>query len=289
MSILADETTRVLVQGITGRIGSIQTELMLSQGTEITAGVTPGRGGSEVHDVPVYDSVEEALVSHEIDASILFVPAPFAEDSCMEAIDAEIPLLVLVTEHVPVHATMRIRVCAQETGVTVIGPTTPGIVSPGKTKIGIMPISMFCPGNVGLISRSGTLTYEIAGELCEVGLGQSTAVGMGADPVVCTDLVDLLRRFEADDETDAVVMVGEVGGVQEERAARFLAREMTKPLIAYIAGQSVPPGKRMGHAGAIVQRGTGSAESKVRALREAGAYVAEHPGEVAAMVQEVLG
>ena len=288
MSILADGDTRVLVQGITGRIGSIQTGLMLSQGTKIMAGVTPGRGGSETHDVPVYDSVEEALVSHEIDASILFVPAPFAEDSCLEAIDAEIPLIVLITEHVPVHATMRIRARARENGVTVIGPTTPGVISPGRTKIGIMPISMFCPGHIGVISRSGTLTYEIAGGLCEVGLGQSTAVGMGADPVVCTDLVDLLRRFETDDETDAVVVVGEVGGTQEERAARFLAREMTKPVIAYIAGRSVPPGKRMGHAGAIVQRGMGSAESKMRALREAGAQVAEHPGEVADLVQEVL-
>lgn len=288
MSILADETTRVLVQGITGRIGSIQTGLMLEQGTKLIAGVTPGRGGTEVHGVPVYDSVEEALVSHEIDASILFVPAPFAEDSCMEAIDVGIPLVVLITEHVPVHATMRIRARTREKGVTLIGPTTPGIVSPGKTKIGIMPIAMFCPGHVGVISRSGTLTYEIAGELCEAGIGQSTAVGMGADPVVCTDLVDLLRLFEEDDETDAVVMVGEVGGRQEERAARFLAREMTKPVVAYIAGRSVPQGKRMGHAGAIVQRGMGGAEGKIRALREAGARIAERPGDVASLVREAL-
>jgi len=201
MSILVNENTRVLVQGITGRIGSIQTDHMLSQGTKIVAGVTPGKSGQKVHDVPVYGMVEEALSEHQVDASILFVPAAFAEDSCYEAIDAGIKVVVLITEHVPVHSTMRIRAYAKSNGTTVIGPTTPGIISPGKTKIGIMPINMFCPGRVGLISRSGTLTYEVAGALCESGLGQSTAVGMGADPVVCSDFVEFLELFESDDET----------------------------------------------------------------------------------------
>ena len=288
MSILVDEHTHVLVQGITGRIGSIQTRLMLDQGTKIAAGVTPGRAGQEVHGVPVYDAVEEAISEHRIDASIVFVPAPVAEDSCFEAIDAGVQVVVLITEHVPVHSTMRIRAHAKAGGVTVIGPTTPGIISPGKTKIGIMPANMFCPGSVGLISRSGTLTYEIAGGLCEADIGQSTAVGMGADPVVCTDLVDFLVLFEEDEETKAVVVVGEIGGTQEEIAATFIQERISKPVVGYIAGKGVPSGKRMGHAGAIVQRGMGDAESKIRALRRDGALIADNPAEIPTLVRDVL-
>ncbi len=280
MSILVNENTKVLVQGITGRIGAIQTGHMLSQGTKIVAGVTPGKSGQKVHDVPVYDSVEDALSEHQVDASILFVPAAFAEDSCYEAIDAGIKVVVLITEHVPVHSTMRIRAYAKSNGVTVIGPTTPGIISPGKTKIGIMPINMFCPGTVGLISRSGTLTYEVAGALCESGLGQSTAVGMGADPIVCTDLVDFLGLFEADDETESVVIVGEVGGTQEETAAEFIKNKMSKPVVGYIAGKAAPKGKRMGHAGAIVTGGRGDAKSKIDALKNAGVTVADNPMDI---------
>lgn len=280
MSILVNENTKVLVQGITGRIGAIQTGHMLSQGTKIVAGVTPGKAGQRVHDVPVYDTVEDALSAHQVDASILFVPAAFAEDSCYEAIDAGIEVVVLITEHVPVHSTMRIRAYAKSNGVTVIGPTTPGIISPGKTKIGIMPINMFCPGTVGLISRSGTLTYEVAGALCESGLGQSTAVGMGADPVVCTDLVDFLELFEADDETETVVIVGEVGGTQEEAAADFIRDKMSKPVVAYISGKAAPKGKRMGHAGAIVTGGKGDAKSKIDALEDAGVVVADNPMDI---------
>jgi len=280
MSILVNEDTRVLVQGITGRIGAIQTGHMLSQGTKIVAGVTPGKSGQKVHDVPVYDAVEDALSEHQVDASILFVPAAFAEDSCYEAIDAGIKVVVLITEHVPVHNTMRIRAYAKSNGVTVIGPTTPGIISPGKTKIGIMPINMFCPGTVGLISRSGTLTYEVAGALCESGLGQSTAIGMGADPVVCTDLAEFLELFEADDETEAVAIVGEVGGTQEETAAEFIKHKMSKPVVAYIAGTSAPKGKRMGHAGAIVTGGKGDARSKIEALKNAGVIVADNPMDI---------
>ena len=288
MSILVDENTNVLIQGITGKIGIIQTGLMLQQGTKIVAGVTPGKSGQKVHDVPVYDSVEEALSEHRIDASVLFVPAQFAEDSCLEAIDAGIKVVVLITEHVPVHNTMRIRAHAKSNNVTVIGPTTPGIISPGKTKIGIMPVNMFCQGSVGLISRSGTLTYEIGGALCEAGLGQSTAVGMGADLVVCTDLVEFLELFKVDDETKAVVIVGEVGGTQEETAAGFIHSQMSKPVVAYVAGMNAPAGKRMGHAGAIVQGGKGDAQSKLNAFENAGVTVAENPMDIPQLVRDVL-
>jgi succinyl-CoA synthetase alpha subunit len=288
MSILVKADTQVVVHGITGRIGNRQTKLMLDYGTKISAGVTPGRGGEEIWGVPVYDSVSEVIEHHSIDASLVFVPAPFAKDTCFEAIEAGIKLIVLVTEHVPVHDAMEIRAMANTEGAVVIGPTTPGIICPGKMKIGIMPGNMFCPGNVGLISRSGTLTYEIAGNLCDMGIGQSTAVGMGADPVVCTSLTRLLHMFEEDEETRLVVIVGEVGGTEEEKAAQYIKREMKKPVVAYIAGQSVPPGKRMGHAGAIVERGMGSAQSKVRALKEAGVEVAERPTEVSELVKGIL-
>ncbi|MEE9191970.1 MAG: succinate--CoA ligase subunit alpha [Candidatus Aerophobetes bacterium] len=288
MSILVRADTKVLVQGITGKIGNQQTKLMLDYGTRIVAGATPGRGGERVWEVPVYDSVKEAREHHSIDASLILVPAPFAKDSCFEAMEAQIKLVVLITEHVPVHDAMEIRAMANAEGAVVIGPTTPGIIYPGKMKIGIMPGNMFCPGNVGLISRSGTLTYEIAGNLCEVGIGQSTAVGMGADSVVCTPLSELLSMFEEDKETHLVVVVGEVGGTEEEEAAEYIKTEMKKSVVAYVAGHSVPPGKRMGHAGAIVQRGMGSARSKVRALKEAGVKVAQRPTEVAELVKSVL-
>lgn len=289
MAILINENTKVLVQGITGRIGSIQTELMLEYGTKIVAGVTPGKGGGEVHGVPVYDLVKEATEEHRIDASVVFVPARFVKESCFEAIDAGVRLIVLVTEHTPVYDTMQIRARAKAHGTMIIGPTTPGIISPGeKIKVGILPGNMFCPGNIGVISRSGTLTYEIAANLCEEGMGQSSAVGMGADPVVCTNLVELLELFQEDDKTEAVALVGEVGGAQEEIAAQFIKDKMSKPVVAYIAGRSVPPGKRMGHAGAIVERGRGSAESKMRALEEANVKVAQMPEEIPQLMKEVL-
>jgi succinyl-CoA synthetase alpha subunit len=287
MSILVDEHTTVLVQGITGRIGMIQTGHMKKAGTKIAAGVTPGKGGTIVEDVPVYDSVAEAKAGHKINTSILFVPASVAKDSCVEAIDAGIKLLVLITEHIPVHDAMRIRAYAQRCQATVIGPTTPGIISPGKCKIGIMPASLFSPGPAGIISRSGTLAYEIGGHLSAAGVGQTTVVGMGADPVVGTDLVELLGLFEKDEETKVVVVVGEVGGTQEERAAEFM-KKMTKPAVAYIAGRAAPEGVRMGHAGAIATRGMGSVESKIKALRAAGIQVADSPGEVPGLVKQIL-
>jgi len=289
MAILVNEDTKVIVQGITGNIGSRQTKLMLDYGTKIVSGVTPGKGGEKVHGVPVYDSVKEAKEEHHIGASVVFVPAKFVKDTCFEAIDAGMKLIVLVTEHTPVYDTMQTNAYAKANGAMVIGPTTPGIIAPSeKIKIGILPGNMFCPGNVGLISRSGTLTYEIAANLCEEGIGQSTAMGMGADSVVCTNLVDLLKLFCEDDQTEAVAIVGEVGGTEEEIAAQFIKEKMSKPVVAYIAGRSVPPGKRMGHAGAIVERGRGSAESKMKALREANVKVAEMPEEIVQLVKEAL-
>ena len=288
MSILVDEHTRVLVQGITGRIGRIQTEWMIKAGTKIVAGVTPGKGGLKVLDRPVYDSVREAVAEHRIDASILFVPAASAQQSCLEALEAGVPILIVVTEHIPVHDTMRIRAQVRRSKALMIGPTTPGIISPGKSKIGIMPAGLFTAGPVGLISRSGTLSYEIAGRLSAVGFGQSTVVGLGADPVVGTDLIELLKLFEEDPETRVVVLVGEVGGSQEERAAAFMPG-MTKPVVAYIAGLSAPQGVRMGHAGAIATRGLGAVVTKIKTLKEHGVLVAGSPGEVPGLVKKILG
>ncbi len=287
MAILVGAETRVCVQGITGRIGRTQTRYMLEAGTRIVSGVTPGKGGERVEGVPVYGSMAEAQQAAPAEVSILFVPPAVAEAAGAEALAAGIGLLVLVTEGVPVHSAMRLRARAGATGARLIGPTTPGIIAPGRTKIGIMPARFFRPGPVGLISRSGTLSYEIGAELSAAGLGQSAVVGMGADPVAGTDMAELLRLFAADGETEAVVLVGEVGGAQEERAARFAA-SMSKPVVAYIAGRSAPPGVRMGHAGAIVQGGMGSAAEKLEALEAAGVTTAARPGEVAGLVRRVL-
>ena len=288
MSILIGSETRVCMQGITGRIGRVQAGYMLGEGTRIVSGVTPGRGGERVAGVPVFNSMAEAQVEAPADVSVLFVPPVAAEGACAEAIEAGIGIVVLITEGVPVHSTMRIRARADAAGARLIGPTTPGIISPGRSKVGIMPARLFAPGPVGVVSRSGTLSYEIAGELSAAGMGQSTVVGIGADPVVGTDIQKLLQLFEADPETEAVVMVGEVGGNQEERAADFAAEAMSKPCVAYVAGNSVPPDVRMGHAGAIVARGTGSAAEKIRAFEEAGVRTASGPSDVVGLVREAL-
>lgn len=277
MSILMDDSTRVIVQGITGRIGSIQTRWMLAYGTKVVGGVTPGKGGSTVEGVPVFDSVEEAVKETGANASVFFVPAAFVLDAFLETVDAGVKLIVVVPEHVPVHDVMKMRAYAIENGVFALGPTTPGILVPGKGKMGIMPGSLFAPGHVGIISRSGTLSYEFAGILSEGQVGQSTVVGMGADPVVLTNLADILRLFEKDQDTDAVIIVGEVGGEQEEQAAEFIKGKMTKPVAAYIAGRHSPQGKRMGHAGAIVRGSAGTVAGKKEALRAAGAEVLESP------------
>ena len=277
MSILINDSTRVLVQGITGRIGSMQTHWMLEYGTKIVGGVTPSKGGNTVEGLPVFNSVHEAVKETGANASVFFVPAAFVLDAFMETVDAGVKLIVIVPEHIPVKDVMKMRSYAIEKGVFALGPTTPGILVPGMGKMGIMPASMFAPGRVGIISRSGTLSYEFAGILSEKKVGQSTVVGMGADPVVLRNLADILELFEEDDGTDAVIVVGEVGGEQEEKAAGFIARRMTKPVAVYIAGRYSPQGKRMGHAGAIVRGASGTFAGKQEALRDAGATILETP------------
>jgi succinyl-CoA synthetase alpha subunit len=287
VSILLNRETRVLVQGITGRIGRVQTKWMLDYGTNIVAGVTPGKGGEEVEGVPVYDTVAEAVAEQGAEASVFFVPPRAFRGAALQTIDVGIKLIVVITEHIPVHDVMEVRDYASDREVQIIGPTSPGIITVGEAKMGIMPVNMFAPGRIGVISRSGTLSYEISANLATAGLGQSTVVGMGADSVVFVGMPELLRLFESDPDTDLVVIVGEVGGVQEENAARFIDRWMTKPVVAYIAGHNAPEGKKMGHAGAIIQgeQGMGTPQSKMAALREVGVDVAMYPAEVVELVQ----
>jgi succinyl-CoA synthetase alpha subunit len=288
MSILVDRDTKVLVQGITGKTGRVQTDWMLQYGTNIVAGVTPGKKGEEVLGVPVFDTVAEAVAERGAEASVFFVPAPAVKSAVFETIDAGIKLIVVVTEHIPVHDVMEMRAYARDKDVFIIGPTSPGIITPGESKIGIMPGSMFNPGRIGLISRSGTLSYEVSINLATAGLGQSTVVGIGADPVVFSNMPDLLELFEEDTETDLVVIVGEVGGMQEQHAAQFIDRWMTKPVVAYIAGSTAPEGKRMGHAGAIIQSDIGTPQGKMAVLRQVGVEVAKSPLEVVDLVKDCL-
>jgi len=290
MAILVDENTKVIVQGITGKEGSFHTKLMLDYGTKIVAGVTPGKKGLEIHGVPVYDTVEEAVEEHpEANASVVFVPARFAADAAYEAIDAGIKLVVIITEHIPVHDTLKLVNYARIKGARIIGPNCPGIISPGRTKLGIMPGHTFAKGPIGIVSRSGTLTYEIAFSLTRAGLGQSTAIGIGGDPVVGVDFLEAAKLFEEDPETRGLVVIGEIGGDMEERLAAMIERgEITKPVVAFIAGRTAPPGKRMGHAGAIISMGTGRAIDKIEAFKKVGVPVAEIPSEVAKLVKEVL-
>lgn len=290
MAILVGSNTVVVVQGITGREGSFHTKLMLDYGTKIVAGVTPGRGGSEVHGVKVYDSIIEAKEEHpDINTSIVFVPARFAIDAIYEAIDANLKLLVVITEGIPVHDTLKAINYAKSRGVTIIGPNCPGIITPRESKVGIMPSHVFTRGPVGIVSRSGTLTYEVSYALSKEGIGQSTVIGIGGDPVVGLTFTEALELFEKDDETKAVVLLGEIGGDMEERAARMIAQgRFTKPTIAFIAGRTAPPGKRMGHAGAIIMMGMGDYESKVKALEKAGVLVARTPFDIPRLVSRVL-
>ncbi len=290
MAVLVDKNTRLLVQGITGREGSFHTKLMLDYGTKVVAGVTPGKGGSDVHGIPVYDSVEEALAEHpEVNTSIVFVPARFAPDAVLEAIDAGIGLVVVITEHVPVHETLRFVRYARYRGTRIIGPNTPGVISPGLAKVGIMPEKVFKKGKIGLISRSGTLTYEIAYAISKAGLGVSTSIGIGGDPVVGLDFIETAKLFLEDDETSALVVIGEIGGDAEERFASFLAKGgFDKPVVAFIAGKTAPPGRRMGHAGAIISAGRGTAAEKIKALEDAGVRIAETPSQVPQILFKVL-
>lgn len=289
MSILLNKDTRVLVQGITGRAGRIQTGFMKEYGTNIVAGVTPGKGGEEVDGIPVYNTVAEAVTEQGAEASVFFVPPPAVKEAAMQTIDAGISLIVVVTEHIPVHDVMEIREYAANHEVQIIGPTSPGIITVGEAKMGIMPVNMFTPGRIGVISRSGTLSYEISINLANGGFGQSTVVGIGADPVVFSSMSILLRQFEKDPDTDLIVLVGEVGGVQEEKAAEFIDRWITKPVVAYITGTNAPQEKRMGHAGAIIQGdGKGTPQSKISALKEVGVDVARYPVEVVDLVKKHL-
>ena len=288
MAIWADENIRLLVQGITGHQGRFHTKAMMEFGTKIVAGVTPGKGGQEVHGVPVYDSVEEAM-ERKPNASIVFVPAPFAKDAVIEALDAGIKLVVVITENIPFHDTMQFVHYAKYKGARIIGPNCPGIASPGKTKIGIFPNTIFKRGNIGVASRSGTLTYEIVNALSQAGFGQSTCVGLGGDPVVGSTFIDALKAFEEDKETDIIVLVGEIGGTAEEEAAEFIEENVSKPVYAYIAGRTAPPGKRMGHAGAIISGNKGTAESKIKAFEKAGVKVARFPHEIAELIKNDKG
>ncbi|MBI2247114.1 MAG: succinate--CoA ligase subunit alpha [Armatimonadetes bacterium] len=289
MSVLIDRHTRVLVQGITGYQGEFHTARMLEFGSQVVAGVTPGKGGQRIHGVPVYDTVEEAVRETEANAACIFVPARGAKEAALEAISAHLDPVVIITEGMPVHDVLQVVEYARRSQVQVVGPNCPGVTSPGQCKIGIMPNHLFKPGPVGVVSRSGTLTYEIVAGLTSRGIGQTTAIGLGGDPVVGVSFTDALRMFQDDPQTKVVVLIGEIGGSAEEDAAAFVKDTMSKAVIGYIAGRTAPPGKRMGHAGAVITTSEGTAAAKIEALQRAGARVATLPGEVADLVRDVLG
>jgi len=290
LGIFVDKGTRAIVQGITGTQGSFHTKLMLEYGTKIVAGMTPGKSGTEVHGVPVYDTVEEAMKKHDVNASIIFVPAPFAADAAFEALEAQLKMIVIITEHIPVRDAIEVMNKARQQGAVIVGPNTPGILTTDECKLGIMPAHVFKRGVVGIASRSGTLTYEIATGLTVRGLGQSTCVGLGGDPIVGLSFVDVLKEFEKDEQTQAVALIGEIGGNFEELAAEFVSTEgYSKPVVAFVAGRTAPPGKRMGHAGAIIMGNTGTAASKIEAFEKAGVEVAEKPSDVARLLADKLG
>ena len=288
MSILVDRTTRLVVQGITGKEGSFHTGQMIAYGTKVVAGVTPGKGGSEHEGVPIFDTVAEAVKQTGANASVIYVPPPFAADAIMEAADAGLPLTVCITEGIPALDMVRAFEYLRDRATRLVGPNCPGVISPGKCKIGIMPGHIHAEGRVGVVSRSGTLTYEAVHQLTNLGLGQSTAIGIGGDPVIGTNFVDALRLFQQDPETDAVVMIGEIGGTAEEQAAQFVRENMTKPVIGFIAGQTAPPGRRMGHAGAIIAGGKGTAAEKMAAMEAAGILVVKSPADIGARVRQAV-
>jgi succinyl-CoA synthetase alpha subunit len=288
MSILLDKNTRVVVQGFTGKEGSFHAEQMIEYGTNVVAGVTPGKGGQTHLGKPVYNTVHEAVEKEGANASIIFVPAPFAADAVIEAADAGARLIVCITEGIPTDDMIKVKRFIVQRGVTMIGPNCPGIISPGKAKMGIMPARIFKEGSIGVISRSGTLTYEAVNQVTELGMGQSTAVGIGGDPIIGSTFVDILKLFNEDDETEAVIMIGEIGGTAEETAAEYIKENFKKPVVSFIAGRTAPPGKRMGHAGAIIMGGKGTAEGKIEALENAGVKVAESPALIGEALKEIL-
>jgi succinyl-CoA synthetase alpha subunit len=285
VAILIDEKTRVLVQGITGYQAEFHTQRMLEFGTKVVAGTRPGKGGMKVHGVPVFDTVGEAVQQAGVTASCIFVPAPGAKDAALEAIAHRLDPVVIITEHVPVQDAITVMAYARAQGVRVVGPNCPGLAAPGRCRMGIMPNHLFRQGPVGVVSRSGTLTYEIVAALSRAGIGQSTALGLGGDPVVGVNFQDALELFARDEQTALVVLIGEIGGAAEEAAARFIAAGFEKPVVAYIAGRTAPPGKRMGHAGAVISGSAGTAAAKIEALTAAGAVVADLPGQVVSLVR----
>ena len=289
MSILVDNDTRVVVQGITGGEGKFHAGQMIEYGTNVVAGAVPGRGGQEIHDVPVYDTVDQAAREEDANASVIFVPPAFATDAIFEALDSPLDLVVAITEGVPQQDMAKIYRKLKETDTHLIGPNCPGLITPGAAKLGILPGNIFSEGNVGFVSRSGTLTYQVVDNLTQRGIGQTSAVGIGGDPIIGTDFIDVLELYEDDPDTEAIVMCGEIGGEDEEEAAAYIGEHMETPVVGFIAGRTAPPGKRMGHAGAIVSgSGTGTAESKIDALNDAGVSVGDTPNEVADYVEDLL-
>ena len=289
MSILVDATTKLVVQGITGREGAFHATRNLAYGTQVVAGVTPGKAGQDVEGIPVFNSVDDAAEATGANTAMVFVPPRFAADAILEALASPVYTVVAITEGIPAHDMLRVYTHMKSTGKTLIGPNCPGVITPGVASVGIMPTQVFQPGRVGLVSRSGTLTYQISKELALLGIGQSTVVGIGGDPVIGSSFIDILSRFDADPETDLVVMVGEIGGSEEEKAADFIAANMSTPVVGYIAGFQAPPGKQMGHAGAIITGSSGTAAAKKEALEARGVRVGESPTEVADLVRQALG
>ncbi|MAT13275.1 MAG: succinate--CoA ligase subunit alpha [Rhodopirellula sp.] len=288
MSILINKDTKVICQGITGGAGTFHTRGCRDYGTQMVGGVTPGKGGQDVDGIPVFDTVKEAVQATSANATMIFVPAPFTADAILEAVDAGIHTIAAITEGVPVLDMVRVYEVIRESGSTLIGPNCPGLITPGECKIGIMPGYIHTPGTVGIMSRSGTLTYEAVWQTSNVGLGQSTCVGLGGDPIVGTSFIDLFKLYEEDPQTEAIMMIGEIGGTAEEEAAAYVADHVTKPVAAFIAGRTAPPGKRMGHAGAIISGGKGTAAEKVKALEAAGIEVAESPADMGTALQRAI-
>jgi succinyl-CoA synthetase alpha subunit len=288
VSVLVDSSTRLIVQGITGREGSFHAQQMLDYGTKVVAGVTPGKGGSEHLGVPVFNTVADAVKATRANASVIFVPPPFAADAILEAMTAQLPLVICITEGVPTLDMVRVAAALKNSKTRLIGPNCPGIISPGKCKIGIMPASIHRQGNVGVVSRSGTLTYEAVDQLTQLGIGQSTCIGIGGDPIIGTSFLDAIRMFNEDPGTQAIVMIGEIGGNAEETAADYIKKHVKKPVVGFICGQTAPPGRRMGHAGAIISGGQGTAAEKYKAMRAAGIHTVQSPADIGSTLASVL-